>query len=315
MRSPTDERRRKAFILSTTGGIFAVLMWSSTIAVARSLTEQVGPLSSAAGVYAVGGVAGIIRLLISPRRFKQMFTLPKKYLIGCGLLFAAYMLALFLAVGLADSRLQVLEVGLLNYLWPALTIVFSLVLLRHRAHWLLAPGTALGIAGVFLVLTQGTEVSWASFMGNLVGNPPSYALGFAAAVLWALYSNLTRRWAGSLGTGAVELFLPATGGLLILAAFAAPESPVWTPKSIGETVFLGLLTWLGYMLWDNAMRRGDMMLVAAASYFTPLFSTIVIWAYLRVTPEPALWLGCALLVAGSLLSWASVRERREGAVG
>jgi drug/metabolite transporter (DMT)-like permease len=71
-------------------------------------------------------------------------------------------------------------------------------------------------------------------------------------------------------------------------------------------VFLGLSTYAGYALWDRAMRTGNVASVAAASYLTPLFSTLVSVLYLGVTPGPRLWAGCAVLVTGSVLSWRSV---------
>ena len=39
------------------------------------------------------------------------------------------------------------------------------------------------------------------------GNPLAYSLALVAAVCWALYSNLTRRWAGDHEDGAVAVFL------------------------------------------------------------------------------------------------------------
>jgi drug/metabolite transporter (DMT)-like permease len=52
-----------------------------------------------------------------------------------------------------------------------------------------------------------------------------------------------------------------------------------------------------------------MRLVSACSYLTPLLSTLVAAAYLHVTPPAGLWLGCAVLVAGSLTSWWAVEHR------
>jgi hypothetical protein len=39
------------------------------------------------------------------------------------------------------------------------------------------------------------------------------------------------------------------------------------------------------MLWDVAMRKGNLLLVAAMSYFTPLFSTMLSCANLKVSPD------------------------------
>jgi len=49
--------------------------------------------------------------------------------------------------------------------------------------------------------------------------------------------------------------------------------------------------------------------VAATSYLTPLFSTGISSLYLNVSVGPKLWIGCTLLVLGSLLSWRSIHSR------
>ena len=132
-------------IAGTAAGILAIVLWSTTVALVRSLTEQLGPLTAAASVYVVGGLASGVRFLLSPGHLKFLFQLPRKYLFGCGALFILYMIALFGAIGFSKDRIQVLEVGLLNYLWPPLTIIFSLGLLNRRANWILIPGTLLAV--------------------------------------------------------------------------------------------------------------------------------------------------------------------------
>lgn len=79
-----------------------------------------------------------------------------------------------------------------------------------------------------------------------------------------------------------------------------------------EAGVLGAITALAYALWDVAMRKGNLLLVAACSYLTPLLSTLVSCAYLKVMPGSQLWVGCALIVVGSLVSWRSVFEAGSG---
>lgn len=290
----------------TLSGFFAILLWSTTIALARSLAEDVGSLTAGASVYLIGGGICLGRLLRSPSQAAEIQRLSPWYLFGCGILFIIYMVALYLALGLAADRNQAIEVGLLNYLWPALTIAFSLPLLNKKANLLLVPGTLLALGGVFLVLTQGTSTSWASLLINVKRNPVAYSLGLVAGVTWALYSNLTRRWAGPNSQGAVDLFIPATGFVLLGLRLCYGEQGHWNIYAALEACFLGIATWVAYAAWDIAMRKGDIVLVAAFSYLTPLFSTLVSFFYLRVELGFNLWLGCVLIVAGSLLSWVSV---------
>ena len=301
---------------NTVSGLGAILIWSTSIALARSITEQLGPLTGAAAVHLVGGAfcwgQFFYRFRGKALPFRQ---LRRKFLFGCGSLFVLYMLALYLAVGLAGSRSQVLAVGLINYLWPALTIFFSLFLLKKKANLALVPGTFLALLGVFLVLSQGHSISFSSLFANVSDNPPAYILALAAAVSWGLYSNLTRRWAGPRMEGGVELFVSVTGIAFLILRLLHPEEGSWTLRAGLEVIFMGMATALGYLLWDLAMRKGDVVFVAACSYFTPLFSTLLICLYLQVTAGMSLWLGCLLIVAGSLLSWLSVSERKTSPLG
>jgi drug/metabolite transporter (DMT)-like permease len=294
---------------ATASGLGAILLWSATFAFARSLSEQVGPLTGGAAAYLIGGFFCLSGLAGSSASWNQFRQLPRLYLFGCGSLFVFYTAALYLAVGLARSREQLLEIALVNYLWPALTILFSLPLLKNRATRWLLPGTVLALTGVFLVMTQSVRVSWMSFAEHLQGNPVAYSLALVAAVAWALYSNLTRLWTKPDSRGAVELFIPATGLVLLALRLLTTEPTVWSLRAVGEASGLAAVTTLAYVLWDMSMRKGNLLLVVACSYFTPLLSTVVSCFYLQVSPGPRLWIGCVLLVSGSLLTWCSVSDR------
>ena len=292
----------------TAAGVGAIVLWSSTFAVARSLSEQVGPLTAGAAVYLIGGAVCLLRLRLSGKVWVGLLGQPRLYLFGCGSLFVFYTAAIYLAVGLASDRAQLLEIALVNYLWPTLTILLALPLLRKRGGLWLLPGTALAVTGVCLVMTQGDHVSWVSLRDHLWGNPLAYLLALAAAVAWALYSNLARRWAVAGSGGAVEFFLLVAGLVLLGLRLLVTEPTHWGLRPVGEALGLALATALGYILWDVAMRKGNLLLVVALSYFTPLFSTVVSGAYLGVSPTPRLWLGCILLVCGSFLTWRSVSD-------
>jgi drug/metabolite transporter (DMT)-like permease len=299
--------RTASFTRGTVGGFAAVFLWSTTFALARSLSEQVGAMTAAASVYLCGGGLGLLLCWMLPGGLPNPRLLPPRYLFGCGSLFALYTVFIYLAVGMAGDRGELLEIALLNYLWPAATIVLSLPLLGQRAHPVLWPATGVAFAGVFLVMTQGSGVSWASLRSHLEGNPAAYALAFAGAIVWALYSNLARRWSTPSSEGAAVLFVPITGLLLLGIRCFLTEPTVWSFSAVVEAGALGSVTALAYALWDTAMRKGDHVLVVAASYFTPLLSTLFSCAYLGVAPGPGLWLGCLMIVGGSLGSWRAIR--------
>lgn len=292
---------------ATASGLAAIVLWSATFAFARSLSEHVGPLTAGACTYLLGGAVCLLRLWWLGKASGRWPKPSPRYLLGCGLLFVVYTAAIYLAVGLAKDRGQVLEVALVNYLWPALTVLLSLPLLGKKASVWLLPGTVLALGGIWLVMTQGTDTSWQSFGQHLQSNPIAYGLASLAAVSWGAYSNLARRWSGPGSEGAVEWFMLATGVVLLAIRFLTTEPTDWTARCAGEVAGLAAVTTAAYVLWDVSMRKGNMLLVVACSYFTPLLSTLVSCAYLGLSPTPKLWIGCLLLVFGSLVTWRSVK--------
>ncbi len=290
-------------------GLAAVVLWGSSVAFIRTVSEQVGPFSTAAFTYLFAGVVSLGAAALAPRGLGRFRGLPKKYLWGCGGLFVAYTACFYLTVGLAADRSQVLEVGLINYLWPSLTLLFAVPLQGHRARWFLLPGMLVASAGVVVAAAQQGGLSLVEFAANARTNWVPYGLALAAAVTWALYSNLARRWGGE--GGGVPLFLLASGLALLPLRFVFGESSLWSPRAVGEFLYLGLFTTVvAYVFWDHAMRKGDMVLVAAFSYFTPLFSTLVSVVWLDVPPGTAIWVACALVIAGALTCRLAVVEKR-----
>ena len=298
--------------LNTFFGILAILFWGTTIAFSRSLTEQLGPLTAASWIYLLSGIWGCIYLISTPGGIKKTFQLPILYLIGCGALFVFYMACLYLAVGLAFSREQVIEVSIINYLWPGLTLVFSLPILHKKWRITLIPGIIMAFAGFYLATVNSGMFSWEVFKGNFQVNYLPYLLAFLAAISWGLYSILVRRWAGHTEGGAVPLFLMVTGLILTVVRFMFPEESYWTPRVVAELLYMSIFpTFLAYFFWDRAMRKGNIILVASLSYFTPLFFIIISFLYLQIVIKSSLWIACALVVIGAVICRFSIIDKTQ----
>lgn len=290
----------------TASGLLAILFWSTTVGLARSIVEQLGVLTGGACIYLLGGILATGYLLASGKLAAAFRGAPRRYLVGCGLLFVTYTVTLYVAIGGVADRLQVLEIGLINYLWPSLTLLLAVPLLRKKPRALLLPGTAIATVGIFLTVTQAERFSWAAFASNVGANQTPYLLALLAAISWALYSNLSRRWAGDSESGAVAAFMLGTGIVFAALRLVFPEKSSWSTKPVLEVCYLALAVTLAYAFWDVAMRKGDVILVASCSYFTPFLSTLVTCIYLQVTPGRKLWAGCGLIMLGAFVCKRSV---------
>ncbi|MDN0088118.1 aromatic amino acid DMT transporter YddG [Yersinia nurmii] len=282
-------------------GIVAILLWSMSVALTRGLAETLGPFGAGAAIYSV---SGILVWLVGGK--PQIRGQHPAYLWGCGLLFVIYMVAFAIAIGMASDRQQTLEIGLINYLWPSLTLLFAVVLLRLRTRWWLWLGAAIALFGVIWVVSGGNGLDISILAENINHNPLAYSLALLAAFAWAIYSNLVRIY--SRGRGVLPLFLLACALCLWLLFFTLTPGPLhFTPQAVMELLMMGCSTALAYQCWDSAMKKGNATLVAALSYFTPLLSVLIASLWLSTPPSAAFLPGVGMVVAGSLLCWSASR--------
>ena len=301
-------------VMATAFGILAIVLWSTSVGVTRRLAESLGPLTSSAWIYTGSGLIGC-GILALRGRLRRTLAAPRSYLVGCGALFVVYLLSFCLAIGLASSSQQVIEVGLINYLWPGLTLVFGIPILGHRARPTLLLGLLLAFLGVYLATVSElpqtpADVASAglSLWNDFIREPLPYLLALCAALAWSLYSNINQRFVAGSSIIAVPLFLLASGVALLLLRPFVEETSHFSAAVMVELSYMALLPGLlAYYLWDVAMRFGSAITVASLSYLIPLFSVLLICWWQDVPMRTSLWLACLLLIGGAVVCRVSVK--------
>ncbi|MGE9552204.1 aromatic amino acid DMT transporter YddG [Erwinia amylovora] len=287
---------------ATLTGLCAIVLWSTTVGLIRSISESLGPTGGAAWIYSASAL-----FLCLARGWPSWRTLPARYLWLGGLLFVSYEICLAVSIGLAHNRPQALELGMINYLWPSLTIVFAIPLNRQHFRWWLWPGLILALGGIVWVLKGDSAWTPLLLCHNIMDNPLAYGLAFFAAFAWAMYNNVTLRYAE--GQSGVTLFFVITA-LALWAKFFITGQPQPMQFSTGvvlEALFMAASTAIAYSAWNTGIQHGNMTLLATASYFTPVFSALLASLWLQLTPSFGFWQGVAMVTAGSLIGWRATR--------
>ena len=237
-----------------------------------------------------------------------MRSFPRAYLLSGSLLFVAYEICLSLSLGFAANRGQAIELGIVNYLWPCFTVILAILINGQRASAWVVPGIALSLCGIVWVVGGDGGVSWERLVANVSSNPLSYGLAFSGAIIWAVYCNVTKRYAD--GKNGVALFFMLTAAVLwIKYGFSAEPALTFAWPAVLELCVTGGAMAAGYALWNVGILNGNLTLLATASYFTPVLSTFfaAIWLSTRLTMT--FWQGVAMVTAGSLICWAATRGR------
>jgi drug/metabolite transporter (DMT)-like permease len=279
-------------------GLTAILMWS-LLAALTVATGKIPAFQLAAMTFAIGALVGPLTWIGRRGAVRALWQPPLAWIVGIGGLFGYHALY-FLALRFAPPA----EAGLLNYLWPLLIVLFSSLLPGERLapHHLI--GAVLGLAG-----TVGL------FAGNSNGFAPDQLPGltaaFVAAFVWAAYSVMSRKLK-SVPTDAVAGFCLATA-LLAALVHGLVEVTVWPDTTAQWLAIIALgvgPVGAAFYAWDIGMKRGDIRVLGAASYATPLLSTGFLILAGFAKPSANLAIAAVLIAGGGLIAARDMIGRR-----
>lgn len=266
---------------ATLAGCGAIGLWAVLALLSRA-ASGLPPLQLTAMSFAVSGTLGL-GWLAARGHLRDLRQPPLAWLHGVGGLFGFH--ALYFA---SLARAPAAEANLINYTWPLLIVLLSAVLLGMRLTWRHGVGAILALSGCALLLGGGAAFPAGAALG--------YALAAASAVVWALYSVLSRRFPG-VPPGAMAGFCAGTAVLagamhLLTEPTIAPDAAAWA-----AALALGLgPVGAAFVLWDRGMKRGDPRLLGTLAFATPVLSTLLL-AAAGLASFTAATVTAALLVA------------------
>ncbi|MGN8063417.1 aromatic amino acid DMT transporter YddG [Ralstonia sp. 22111] len=285
-------------------GLIAVLLWASIVGLIRGVSQSLGAVGGAAMMYSVASV-----LLLFSVGFIRLRDFPRRYLIWGSLLFVAYELCLSLSIGYANTSRQAIEVGMVNYLWPSLTMLCAIVFNKQKSNLLIVPGFLVAILGICLVLGGDQGLDIAGMAANVQDNPLSYGLAFSGALIWAAYCTVTTRIAE--GKNGITLFFALTALTLWIKYLAAGGGTMhFSYEAIVYLALAASAMGFGYAAWNVGILHGNVTVLAGASYFIPVLSAALAATLLHTPLSFAFWKGASMVCAGSILCWLATRGQR-----
>lgn len=277
-------------LLATLIGFSAVVMWA-LLALFTDASGSVPPFLLSAMAFGIGTMIGLVMRVITPPAPHPPVPLTA-WLVGIGGLFG-YHFFYFTALRNAPA----VEASLIAFLWPLLIVLGSALMPGERLGWHHVAGAALGLAGTFLIVSDGGSLAFDS----------QYVFGYAmaglCAIFWSSYSLLSRRFQ-AVPTSMVTWFCAATA-VLSLLCHVLLEDTVLPGTGLEWLAVLGLgLMPVGaaFYAWDHGVKRGNIQVLGAASYAAPLLSTLILIAVGRALATPHILAACLLITFGAALA-------------
>jgi len=279
-------------------GLFTIIMWSAS-GLLLALTKGIPAFQLALFTLPFPFIVTALRWYIRKENWRAHFAHPwYVYAVGTSGL-GGYTILWYLGF----KHAPVFQANLLNYMWPFLILVFSAVILKQKLTWVQLVGTALAFLGLLLLFTEKSGVDMSA--GLILHNEYiwGYISAFAGAVVWALYSVLVRK-IPCFGSDVIAICCLYAGVPILIAHLALEDFVMPSDKFVWMGLIGLLLTRVSYLFWNFAMKYGRIETVVSVSYFTPIFSSVllIVFQYAQNVGTSALLILCGCLT----ISWKHI---------
>lgn len=273
-------------------GLLTVALWSTVASAFNLALRHVSPLELVLfSSFAATAMLGAIVLL--SRRYRELARWNSQDYRRSALLGLLNPALYYLLLFEAYDRLPAQEALLLNFAWPVVLVLLSVVLLRQRIHPLAIASLLLSFSGVVVIATRGDPLSM-----NLE-NPTGVALALASTIVWSIY------WIYSSHDdrdSVNRLFCNFLFGSVYLVIYCSFVGGVGIPSLSGAVGILYVAAFemaFAFVFWLQALKLArNAAQVSSLVYLTPFLSLIVIHFTVGEKLYPSTLAGLILIVGG-----------------
>lgn len=296
---------RKKEIQGHLFSLFTIFIWGTTFISTKILLKAFTPIE----ILFIRFVIGYFALLaLYPHRLKLKERKQELYFAGAGL---CGITLYFLLENIALTYTLASNVGVIISIAPFFTAIFAHLLLageKMRAQFFI--GFAVAVAGIFLISFNGSS--------QLKLNPMGDILAILAAVVWAIYSVLTKKISGyHYHTISVTRRIFFYGLLfmmpvLFIFKFEPDIGQIVKPVNLFNIIFLGFgASAICFVTWNYALKILGAVKTSVYIYMVPVITVITSVLILHETITGTAVLGILLTLAGLFISEIKLPARHQ----
>ncbi len=275
----------------------APLCWSSNFIIGRFLSEEtaIDPVALSMARWSVASLLFIPWFL--PQLWKKRAVIKAHF----GVLFVTAVCGITLYNAMVYAGLhhtQAANASILNSSIPVFTLILALLFWKQTLHWMQLLGVVCSLLGVVAITTRlESSYQWGGFTGDFVI--------VAAAVVWALYSNLLRYRPEELSS--LEFFaITMLMGWLVLSAIwgLSGAEPIPTGAlNIVSYLYIGVFASIvAFITYAYCVRRIGAAAASQSIHLMPVFTTVASVGLLDEQLAYYHIVGAALVFGGVFMS-------------
>jgi drug/metabolite transporter (DMT)-like permease len=188
----------------------------------------------------------------------------------------------------AYTHLPLADATAIGFARPLFTVLLAATILGEIVGWRRLTATAVGFAGVLVIVRPGSEIFDFAHVAALAG-----------AFLGADVIVLVKKLQGSERNATIMAYF----GIVTTLASAVPAALVWLTPTAGELALLaaiGCTASSAQWMTLKAFRAADASTVVPFDYARLVFAVLYGWFFFAEIPDRWTLLGAAILVAATL---------------
>ncbi len=274
--------------------LLTIILWGTTAAVTKML---LGNISNIQLLFYITLSATISTLAVSLfyKKTNEIIALVKNQTLPIFLLgfFGLGVYQYCYVTSFANAPTA--SVNVLNYMWPILIYVFSIIILKDKLSWKHILSLTLGLLGVVIVITKGQFVA---FENQYL---PSYMMALIAAFCWAIFSVINKQ-KGFDPISSVTLYNFSALILMFLLMLIKGKSFIIPQSDLIGSVYIGVFpTAIAFITWIKALHLGKASMIANLGHLTPFISLVFIFLLLKEKIYSSEIIGLIVIVSGILI--------------
>ena len=288
--------------------ILTVIVWGTTFISTKILLRSFTPIE----ILFLRMILGYIALWLTKPKFLKIPDKKKEFLFAGAGLCGVTLYFLFENIALMYSSAS--NISVIVSLAPFFTAIFARFFTKEeKLHARFFIGFLIAISGIVLISFNGRFV--------LKLNPLGDFLGILAAVVWGIYSNLTKK----ISTYGYHTFLTTRrtffyGILFMIPAlflfrFSPDMSKFSSPENLFNIIFLGVgASAVCFVTWNHAVKVIGAVKTSVYIYMAPVITVITSAIVLKESLTYITAAGTFLTLTGLLISeWRTKKQMNEPA--
>jgi drug/metabolite transporter (DMT)-like permease len=271
-----------------------VLLWGSTVAVAKLLLKELNNLQLLLFISLIAALCLFIIVIFQKKleiiktyNFKDYFHFAFMGFVGI------FLYHIFLLAAITYAPVQ--EAFIVNYTWPIWVVIFAAIILKEKISAIKIIAIILGFIGVYIVITKGDFLSFSTI--NVKGD----LFALAGAVSYGIFSVIGKKNNREIVTS-MMFYYGFSFIYCLIATLGFSSIPTLTFYEIIGIVWMGVFAGgLAFVFWFMALRYRDTAEMSNIVFLTPFISLIYIYLLIGEQILISSILGLFLIIIGIYL--------------